>query len=48
MVGALDRATVLKMNEEEWQSVRRAVSMNTPAELLKGFGLEMIALTRGR
>ena len=48
VVGALDRATVLKMNEEEWQSVRRAVSMNTPAELLKGFGLEMIALTRGR
>ena len=44
---ALDMATIVKMNEEEWQFVREMTSRETPAGLMEDFGLEMIALTRG-
>lgn len=47
VVNALNEATVLKMNEQEWQLVRKATSQNTLGGLLETSRLEMIALTRG-
>ena len=47
VTAALDMATIVKMNEEEWQIVREMTSRETPAGLMESFGLEMIALTRG-
>ena len=44
---ALDMATIVKMNEEEWQFVREMTSQGSLAGLMEDFGLEMIALTRG-
>ena len=44
---SLDMASILKMNETEWQVVRRVTSQNTLAGLRESYGLELIALTRG-
>ena len=44
---SLDMATILKMNETEWQVVRSVTSQDTLAGLLESYGLELIALTRG-
>ncbi len=44
---ALDMATIVKMNEDEWQFVREMTSQESLAGLMEDFGLEMIALTRG-
>ena len=44
---SLEMATILKMNEEEWQLVGEITSQSTLAGLLESSGLEMIALTRG-
>ena len=43
----LKMATILRMNENEWQVVRQITSQNGPDDLLESHGLEMIALTRG-
>ena len=40
-------ATIVKMNEDEWQFVREMTSQESLAGLMEDFGLEMIALTRG-
>ena len=40
-------ATILKLNEEEWDVVRRITRQDTPAQMVERFDLEMIALTRG-
>ena len=47
VTAALDMATIVKMNQEEWQIVREITSRETPTGLMESFGLEMIALTRG-
>ena len=46
-MAALDMATIVKMNEEEWRAVREMTSQESLAGLMEDFGLEMIALTRG-
>lgn len=43
----LARATLLKLNDEEWEVIRRIAGKDTPDEMLEHFGLEAIALTRG-
>lgn len=40
-------ATIVKVNEEEWEIVRRITNQDTPAQVLDHFSLEMIALTLG-
>ena len=47
VMAALDMATIVKMNEEEWRIVREMTSQESLAGLMEDFGLEMIALTRG-
>ena len=47
VTAALDMATIVKMNEEEWRIVREMTSQESLAGLMEDFGLEMIALTRG-
>ena len=44
---ALDVATMVKMNEDEWRFVREVTSLDTPGRLMEEFGLEAVALTRG-
>ncbi len=44
---ALDMATIVKMNEDEWRTVRGMTSQESLAGLMEDFGLEVIALTRG-
>ena len=44
---SLYMASILKMNEMEWQVVRSVTSQDAPAGLLESYGLELIALTRG-
>ena len=47
VVDTLNKATILKMNENEWQMVRKITSQDTLAGLQESFDLEMIAITWG-
>ena len=44
---ALGMATMVKMNEEEWQVVGEMTSQRTVVGLMESFGLERVALTAG-
>ena len=43
----LRRRTILKLNEEEWEVIRRISDCEMPVQLLERFDLDLIALTRG-
>lgn len=44
---ALEMATIVKMNQEEWRIVREMTSQKTVVGLMESFGLETVALTAG-
>ncbi|MBI4553161.1 MAG: carbohydrate kinase [Candidatus Latescibacteria bacterium] len=47
VLDGLRHATILKLNQSEWDTIRQITAHDTPAEALERFHLDMIALTRG-
>ena len=47
ILDSLQHATILKLNEMEWEVVSRVTQQETPEDLLERFGLKAIALTQG-
>ena len=47
LLDGLEWATILKLSEGEWETVRRLTRQDTPGEMLEHFGLEILAVTRG-
>lgn len=47
VLDGLQKATILKLNEEEWSIIRGLIREESPARMLERFDLETIALTRG-
>ena len=43
----LQAATIVKLNEEEWEEVRRIAGIDAPAAFIEHFGLDCLAITRG-
>ena len=47
VLDTLQQATILKLNESEWNFVEAITSLHTPHELLDNFNLEIVAVTYG-
>lgn len=47
VLDTLQQATILKMNESEWNFVEAITSLHNPHELLDNFNLEIVAVTYG-
>jgi len=47
VLDGLDRATIVKLSEAEWDAVRQLTHLSAPGELLDRFALEAVAVTRG-
>ena len=43
----LERANILKLNEEEWATISRLVQEQMPSRVLERFDLDLLALTQG-
>ncbi len=44
---SLDHATLLKLNEEEWDSIRQLTGQTTPEQMLAQYNLDAMAVTKG-
>ena len=44
---SLKIATILKVNQEEWEKLKNSVGVSTPTELRKKFNISCLAITKG-